>query len=272
MLELFGLVLVWSMHTAWAKDRVVDLELVLAVDVSLSMDIDEQRLQREGYAAAFRHKDVIDAIKLGGWSAVVVTYVEWAGAGLQRIVIPWTLITDASSAIQFANTLGQGEPDRLLRTSISDGLLFAAKLFDNNGFKGVRRVIDVSGDGPNNQGIDVRVARDRVVAKRITINGLPFMLKRSLQFNFFDLKNLDHYYEDCVIGGFGAFIVSVQKKEEIALAIRRKLVLEIAGLVPNKNPSISRIIPVQLTKKAPRVDCLIGEKKWQLWRGQNDDF
>jgi len=262
--------LVWLTQTAIAQDVTVDLELVLAVDVSLSMDIDEQRLQRDGYAGAFRHRDVIDAIKLGGWGKIAVTYVEWAGQGLQRVVVPWTVVDGAQTASAFASKLGQAEPAHMFRTSISDGVLFASKLFDNNGFKGLRRVIDVSGDGPNNQGIGVTSARDEVVAKRITINGLPIMLKRSSRFGFFDLPNLDQYYEDCVIGGFGAFIISVRDKKEFAQAIRRKLVLEIAGAQPRVIKAQAK--PGDKLLKRPRVDCFIGEKLWQRWRSNRDDF
>lgn len=251
---------------AQPAELAVDLELVLAVDVSLSMDVDEQRLQREGYVAAFRHKQVIEAIKLGGWSRIAVTYVEWAGTGLHRVVIPWTLIDGRDTALAFAGKLARGEPTHMFRTSISGGLLFAASLFDNNGYKGTRRVIDVSGDGPNNHGLPVTQARDQVVAKRITINGLPVVLKRSSKFGYFDLPNLDVYYEDCVIGGFGAFLVTVRDKREFAPAIRRKLILEIAG----KHP---RLIKAQTPpKKPPRIDCLIGEKMWIRWRGGRGDF
>lgn len=253
----------------FAADEKVDLELVLAVDVSLSMDVDEQRLQREGYVAAFRHRDVIDAIKLGGWGRIAVTYVEWAGVGLQRVVLPWTIIKDAATSHAFADQLSVMEPEHLFRTSISDALLFSAGLFDGNGFAGTRRVIDVSGDGANNQGAMVTATRDQVIAKRITINGLPLMLKRSRQFSFFDLDNLDQYYKDCVIGGFGAFLVSVRDKREFAPAIRRKLVLEIAG--PG-DPQNAKIIPAQHTVKPPLADCLVGEKMWRRWRRLNNDF
>jgi hypothetical protein len=131
-------------------------------------------------------------------------------------------------------------------------------LFDNSGYRGVRRVIDVSGDGANNQGTLVLEAREKVLAAGITINGLPIMLKRARWSNM-DLDNLDEYYEDCVIGGPGAFVVSVREREKFKEAIRRKLVLEIAGLTPQP-----KVIPVQANR--PRVDCMIGEKMWrQRW-------
>lgn len=264
------LVLVWLTQSAVAQDVVVDLELVLAVDVSLSMDIDEQRLQRDGYVAAFRHRDVIDAIRLGGWGKIAVTYVEWAGRGLQRVVVPWTVVDGAQTSTAFAAKLGKAQPAHMYRTSISDGLLFSARQFDGNGFKGVRRVIDVSGDGPNNQGIGVVSARDQVVAKRITINGLPIILKRSSSYSFFDLPNLDQYYKDCVIGGFGAFLISVHDKKEFAQAIRRKLVLEIAGAQPRVIKAQAK--PGEGLLNKSKADCLIGEKLWQRWRSNRNDF
>ncbi len=260
--------LVIAMHwqaRALAAETAVDLELVLAVDVSLSMDYDEQRLQRDGYAAAFAHAEVIQAIRLGGWGKIAVTYIEWAGVGLSRIIVPWTLIDGTKTATAFAARLSASQPSHMFRTSISHGLTYSATLFADNGFKGLRRVIDISGDGPNNQGMMVTRARDQVVAQGITINGLPVMLKRGQSYGIFDLENLDVYYQDCVIGGFGAFIVSVQKKSEFAIAIRRKLVLEIASPIP-------RVIPAQIQRRRPRIDCLIGEKAWRKWRGGGDAF
>ena len=205
----------------------VDVELVLAVDISYSMDFDELKLQRDGYVEALTSKEFLDALKQGMHGKVAVTMVEWAGAAEQRIVIPWRLIEGPESAQKVAAELAAQPVRRAFRTSISGALLFSAPLFENNGFSGIRRVIDVSGDGTNNQGPLVHLTRDEVLAKGITINGLPIMLKEP-QPNSVDLKDLDIYYEDCVIGGPGAFVVPIRERDKFKDAIRTKLVLDIA--------------------------------------------
>ena len=241
---------------AAAAEESVDLELVLAVDISGSMDPDEQELQREGYLGALRHPEVIQAIRSGSYGRIAVTYVEWAGNHSVRVVVPWMPIDDDATAGRFAAQLAAAPLRTAHDTSISGALAFSGGLFDGNGFDGVRRVIDISGDGPNKQGAPVTVVRDLVVSKGITINGLPVMLKPNHRSGAFDVSMLDTYYEDCVIGGFGAFIVPVRALNEFASAVRRKLVLEIAGLTP-------RPILAQFTERAARMDCLIGEKLWR---------
>lgn len=241
---------------ARAQDTAVDLELILAVDVSRSMDIDEQKLQRDGYVAALTHPDVIAAITEGHHGRIALSYVEWAGPETQYKVVDWRLIDGPAAAGAFAAELTQAPIQRLRGTSISSGLVFVAPEFDNNGYQAARRVIDVSGDGPNNMGIPVVLAREAVVGAGITINGLPIMIKR--MGGLFSIENLDVYYEDCVIGGFGAFLVVVRSADQFAEAIRRKLVLEIAGRAPE-------VIPAAATVAAPRIDCLIGEKLREQW-------
>ncbi|MEQ8814427.1 MAG: DUF1194 domain-containing protein [Thalassobaculum sp.] len=236
----------------------VDLELVLAVDVSRSMDAHEQALQRAGYVNAFRDAEVLRAIRSGPIGRIAVTYVEWAGAGLQHVVVPWMLVEDAASGDGVSRALEFAPYDARRRTSISDALLFSAALFQTSGFAGSRRVIDVSGDGPNNQGVAVALARDRVLDQGIVINGLPIMLNPRQPSGFFDVAELDLYYEDCVIGGFGAFIVTVTDPSEFVSAIRRKLILEIAGRVP-------RVIPAQASGPLAPTDCMIGERLWEMW-------
>lgn len=250
---------------AVAEPLPVDLELVLAVDVSWSMDLDEQQFQRAGYVAAMRDPAVIDAIVGGGWGRIAVTYVEWAGTGLQTIVVPWTLIDSAESAEAFAARLGSVRIGRLRRTSISGALGFAEAYFEANDYAGLRRVIDVSGDGANNQGIPVTVVRDRLVDKGIVINGLPIMIKANNPGGYFGIPNLDIYYEDCVIGGPASFVIPVDDVNRFATAIRQKMILEIAGRQP-------RIMRVQLARKEPRIDCLIGEKLWREWRERYDEW
>ena len=239
---------------------VVDVELVLAVDVSWSMDIDEQEVQRQGYVEAIRHPDVLAAIKKGDWGRIAVTYVEWAGNGLDRVVVPWTIIEDAADADAFAEKLDRAVISRMRRTSISSVLRRSIGLFDN-GIDGMRRVVDVSGDGPNNMGILVTSARDEVLAQGIVINGLPIMIKRGNPGGYFHLEDLDLYYEDCVIGGFGSFMITVNAADKFQEAIRRKLILEIASAAP-------QVVPAQWRAPGspPRVDCQIGEKQWRSWR------
>jgi hypothetical protein len=241
----------------------VDVELVLAVDISYSMDFDELKLQRDGYVEALTSKEFLDALKQGMHGKVAVTMVEWAGAAEQRIVMPWRLIEGPESAQKVAAELAAQPVRRAFRTSISGALLFSAPLFENNGFSGIRRVIDVSGDGTNNQGPLVHLTRDEVLAKGITINGLPIMLKEP-QPNSVDLKDLDIYYEDCVIGGPGAFVVPIRERDKFKDAIRTKLVLDIA-----RHDETARIIPA--AANAPRISCTIGEVMWQRrWGGGMD--
>jgi hypothetical protein len=233
----------------------VDVELVLAVDVSYSMDPEEQTLQREGYMAALTSREFLQALRQGMNGKVAVTYFEWAGANDQRIIMPWRLIDGPESADAVAAEIGRAPYRRASRTSISGALSFAMPLFDGSGFRGLRRVIDVSGDGVNNNGMPVTLVRDEVLAKGITINGLPIMLKRP-NFGGMDIEELDVYYEDCVIGGPGAFVVSIKEREKFKEAIRTKLILEVAGRSPEH-----RVVPVSSDK--PRISCTIGERLWQ---------
>lgn len=233
----------------------VDVELVLAVDISYSVDPDELALQRDGYARALTSREFMQALRQGINGKVAVTYFEWAGASEQKVVVPWRLIEGPETADSVANEILQAPIRRAARTSISGALLFGMTLFEMTGFRGIRRVIDVSGDGANNHGQLVTVARDEVVSQGITINGLPVMLKRP-NYSTMDIELLDEYYEDCVIGGPGAFMVPVRDREKFVEAIRTKLVLEIAGRVPD-----ARIIPA--AANAPRVSCTIGERIWQ---------
>lgn len=233
----------------------VDLELVLAVDVSGSMDIEEHELQRAGYMNGLLHPDVLGAIASGGFGRIAVTYVEWAGAFAQQVAVPWRLIDSPANASAFVAELAASPVARIRGTSISGALQFSSGLFEANGFEGYRRIIDVSGDGPNNIGSPVIPARDAVLAEGIGINGLPIMLRPSG--GFAGIRHLDTYYEDCVIGGPGAFVVPVRDLDDMAEAIRRKLVLEIAGRPPE-------VVPAQL-ERSRRVDCMIGEALRREW-------
>jgi hypothetical protein len=219
------------------------------------MDYDELKLQRDGYVEAIQSPEFLNALKQGMHGKVAVTLVEWAGEHDQRVVVPWRLIDGPASARAVAAEMAAAPVRRAFRTSISGALIFSAKLFEGNGFAGIRRVIDVSGDGTNNQGPLIVPTRDDVVAKGIVINGLPIMLKEP-QPNSIDIKDLDIYYEDCVIGGPGAFVIPIRERAQFKEAIRTKLVLEIAGRTPEH-----RVVPVAAS--APRISCTIGERLWQ---------
>ncbi|HET9415344.1 MAG TPA: DUF1194 domain-containing protein [Pseudolabrys sp.] len=232
----------------------VDVELVIAVDISYSMDPDEQALQREGYVLALTSKEFLQALRHGAHGKIAVTYFEWAGHLDQKIVMPWRVIDGPESADAVAAEIARAPIRRASRTSISGALRFAKPLFDDSGYRGLRRVIDVSGDGANNSGPLVEITRDDVLAAGITINGLPIMLKRP-HTGTMDIQNLDEYYEDCVIGGPGAFVIPIQERGKFIEATRTKLILEVAGRQPDP-----QIVPAA---SRPRVSCTTGERLWQ---------
>jgi len=262
---LLALVLLPRSAPAWEMEGMeVDVELVLAVDVSLSVTPRELDIQRRGYAEAITSPEVMSAVRAGLLGRVAVTYVEWAGHGAQRRLIDWTLIEGEGDAAAFADSLLAAPGASLRRTSISNALSFSARLFEDNGFVGLRQVIDVSGDGPNNSGRPVVQARDEALAAGIVINGLPLMTSEGYGGRW-DLPDLDLYYADCVVGGPGAFVIPVRSWDEFAGAVRRKLVLEIAGLTPPRPARIWRA-----SNPAPGgYDCMIGEKIWDraIWNG-----
>ena len=233
----------------------VDLELVLAVDVSYSMDMDELAIQREGYAQAIISKEFLQALKAGPTGKIAITYFEWAASSDQKIIIPWRVIDGPETADAVADEIMKTPIRRASRTSISGAINFAMPLFEENPYHGLRRVIDISGDGPNNNGVPVTGARDAALEKGIIINGLPIMVKEP-SYSTMDIDNLDIYYEDCVIGGPGSFVVTIKDREKFKEAIRTKLLLEVADRTPER-----RMVPV--AEKEPRVSCLIGEKIWQ---------
>jgi hypothetical protein len=233
----------------------VDVELILAVDVSYSMDMDELAIQREGYAQAIISKEFLQALKTGPNGKIAVTYFEWAASNDQKIIIPWRVIDGPETADAVSEEILKTPIRRASRTSISGAINFAMPLFDENPYHGLRRVIDISGDGPNNNGAPVTGARDAALEKGITINGLPIMVKEP-SYSTMDIENLDFYYEDCVIGGPGSFVVSIKDRDRFKEAIRTKLLLEVAGRTPERP-----VVPV--AEKEPRVSCLVGEKIWQ---------
>jgi hypothetical protein len=249
---MFGLTGFFRSASAASFDgNSVDVQLVLAVDVSLSMSPDELEIQRRGYATAMADQSVIDAILDGANGRIAVTYVEWAGKDTQRVIVPWTYIASRADAEAFAARLTDEIPRSARRTSISGGLGFSADLIAESGIHAMKRVIDVSGDGPNNEGPPVEGVRDRIVAQGIVINGLPLMTNGGLT-SAFDVPDLDKYYQNCVIGGLGAFMFPVTGWDQFPEAVRRKLVLELAG----------DLIPVVKVAAEPGYDCMIGEKIW----------
>ncbi len=246
----------------------VDLVLALGADVSRSVDFDEGRLQRQGYIDAFRDPQVIQAIGSGMLGRIAVGYFEWAGDGLSKIVQDWTLIEDAAGAHAFADALTRQSPEPKRRTSVSGAISFGLAWLDRNDFEGTRRVIDISGDGPNNSGELVVTARDRAIAAGVTINGLPIMdLGHGGYGGRFNIANLDLYYRDCVIGGPGAFLIVAESFNDFARAVRRKLILEIANLPPPAPRA--RIHLAQQVMPTPRIPppCDVGE---QILRSRDD--
>jgi hypothetical protein len=215
----------------------VDVALILAADVSLSMDAGELRLQREGYAEALTSPEVAQAIRYGHNKRIAVAYFEWGSADKQVLVAPWTIVDGPEAAGRLADTIRTAPGNSLERTAIGAALVFAGTLFEQSPLKAERRVVDLSGDGPSNMGVSLTEAREKLIARGITINGLPIMPKPG------DwpasLPPLDVYFESCVVGGLGAFSLPAESMETFAMALRTKLILEIAGL-PQVEPRLMR--------------------------------
>ena len=230
----------------------VDLELVLAVDVSRSMDADEAALQRAGYVDAIRHPDFIHAIKLGANGRIALTYFEWAGDVREESVVPWQIIDSPESAAAFADRIVKRTYGGFRGTSISSALTFGTAMIEGADYREARRVIDVSGDGPNNIGAPVEAARDIAVSAGITVNGLPILIRPSPTF-----AHLDDYYAECVTGGPGSFVLPIYAASEFATAIHRKLILEVSGDLPQP-----AVIPA--AANGP-IDCLKGERDRRLY-------
>jgi hypothetical protein len=249
----------------------VDLELILAVDVSGSVDIDESKLLKQGHAKALRDPQVIQAIKGGMLGKIAVTYVAWAGFGHIETIIGWRVIKDKASAHAFADLIEKSQYSAWPRTAISDMILASIPMFKNNQYEGLRRVLDLAGDGANNIGMPVNMARDRAVADGIIINGIPILSGYSDGFQYRTVQYLDTYFEKCVIGGQGSFVVVANGFEDFARAIKRKMILEIAGRQPPQPlpPARAWLWRAQAEfpkpEPMPRIDphCLIGEERWQ---------
>jgi hypothetical protein len=214
------------------------------------MEKDEQELQRQGFIEAFQAPEVHEAIRSGMMGRIAVVYIEWAGASFQEVLVPWTLIEQPSDALAFSAYLAQSSTRRAGYTSLSGAIDYSLRLLRESGVEPVRQVIDISGDGANNQGRSVTLARDEALARGITINGLPIMLKRPT--GSWDIEDLDLYFRDCVIGGPGAFMVPVREKHQFVEAIKTKIIREIAA---QPQPQVL----VQPAQAQPSANCLAGE-------------
>src|SRR5213075_1709961 len=200
-------------------------------------------------------KEFLQALKTGPTGKIAVTYFEWAASSDQKIIIPWRVIDGPETADAVANEIMKTPIRRASRTSISGAIGFAMPLFDEDPYHGLRRVIDISGDGPNNNGAPVTGARDAALEKGITINGLPIMVKEP-SYSTMDIDNLDLYYEDCVIGGPGAFVIPIRERGQFKEATRTKLVLEMAS-------GLTRPGVLRAQARKPSTSCTVGEQMWR---------
>ena len=232
LVALLGLALALVAPAAQGSEP-VDMLLVLAADVSRSVTEPKFKLQREGAAAAITHPDVVKAITSGPNRRIAVCFVEWATAGQQNVVIDWTVIDDGEAARSFGDKLVELPRSFAGSTSISHAIDFSVIQLERSPFKAERRIIDISGDGNNNSGRSVTDARDEALAKGITINALVILTPLSESFRPEHTNppgGLEKYFQDNVIGGFGAFTVVAENHEAFGRALTKKLIAEIAGL------------------------------------------
>jgi hypothetical protein len=225
-----------ALASAGAAEQ-VDLLLVLASDVSRSVDHPKFLLQREGYAAAISDPHVLDAIRSGPHQRIALCFVEWSGFGAQKLVIDWSLIDGPGPARKFGDQLLELPRSFADRTSISGGIEFAIAQLEHAPYEAPRRTIDVSGDGTNNAGRDVKLARDETLAKGIVINGLVILSDRPVPWNAEHTNppgGLEKYYQDNVVGGPGAFVLVAENFHSFGRAMIKKLIAEIA-LLPRTN-------------------------------------
>ena len=245
-----------------APGEEVDLALVIATDVSYSVDENEARFQRQGAVTAFRSPDVVRAIQLGPHGRIAVAYIDFATIGSNKVIADWHIVHDKASADEFADILEAAPRTLGVNTSISSGIELAEHLIETSGYTAAKRMIDVSGDGPNNEGHLVERARDEVVGKGIIINGLPIITPAD-QFDIYYLPELDKYYAGCVIGGPGSFIQVAHGFEDLARALRRKLIQEISDAQPPAIPHLIRVAATSLRPSGHPVyekGCDIGER------------
>jgi hypothetical protein len=223
--------------TALAQDKKeVDLALALAIDISGSIDPDEAKLQREGYVQAFRDPVIMKAILGGSHGRIAVAYYEWSDAWVQRLLIDWTLLDSEAAITSFTTRLANAPISIARRTSISGAIRYAIPLFGRSPYEADRKVLDISGDGSNNDGGLVTDMRYEALKERIVINGLPIMNDRPNPFGFPSETDLDKYYLHCVTGGPRSFVEVAQNFEDFPRAVRKKLLQEVANIGPDFGP------------------------------------
>jgi uncharacterized protein DUF1194 len=245
---IFAIATLWIGLAAADAAEQVDLLLVLAADVSRSVDQPKFLLQREGYAAAISDSHVIDAIKSGPHQRIALCFVEWSGFGAQKLLIDWSLIDGVDAARKFGDQLLELPRSFADRTSISGGVEFSAAQIEHAPFEAPRRTIDVSGDGTNNAGRDVKVARDEVLAKGVVINGIVILSDRPVPWNAEHTNppgGLQKYYQDNVVGGPGSFVMVAESFNSFGRAIIKKLIAEIALSPRGSGMSVRRAGPFQ---------------------------
>jgi hypothetical protein len=223
----------------------VDLELVLAADGSGSIDDEELRLQREGYARAVAHPKVLSAIGSGFLGKIAIAYVEWGGPESQHTIVDWTIVDGSESAAAFGAKLVAAPRAAVSYNSISNAIVYSQNLIETNDYAGLRRIIDVSADAGNLGGVPISVAREQAVSAGITINGLA--ISRPGSTRPFRGISLEAHFERDVIGGPGAFVVTVDETISFADAVIKKLVLEIAG-TPETQRQLGAL-PLDKTKR-----------------------
>ena len=215
----------------------VDLLLVLSSDVSRSVDTRKFQLQREGYAAALSNPRVIEAIRSGPHGKIAICFVEWSGATSLKLVIDWTVVSDAASARKIGDQMLELPRSFADRTSISAGLEFSMTQLERAPYQAIRRTIDVAGDGTNNSGRDINSVRDEILAKGVTINGLVILSETPLPWNPEHTNpagGLDNYYRNNVTGGPGSFVMVAENHNSFGQAIVKKMIAEIAWVEPKK--------------------------------------
>jgi Protein of unknown function (DUF1194) len=238
LLGLIALVLVFATPAAAQDRKAVDLALAMAIDISGSIDPDEAHLQREGYVLAFRDPVIVKAILGGNNGRIAVAYYEWSDAWVQRILIDWTLLDSEESIAAFANRLAAAPISIARRTSISGAIRYAIPLFGRSPYEAERKVLDISGDGSNNDGALVTDMRHEALKERIIINGLPIMNDRPNPFGFPSEADLDKYYLACVTGGPRSFVEVARNFDDFPRAVRKKLLQEVADIGPPRDVDI----------------------------------
>ena len=251
-LSVLFLLLAWP---AAAQDRKqVDLALAMAIDISGSIDPDEAHLQREGYVQAFRDPVIVKAILGGANGRIAVAYYEWSDAWVQRILIDWTLLDSEAAIEAFASRLAAAPISIARRTSISGAIRYAIPLFGKNPYEAERKVLDISGDGSNNDGALVTDMRHEALKERIVINGLPIMNDRPNPFGFPSEADLDKYYLACVTGGPRSFVEVARNFEDFPRAVRKKLLQEVADIGPRYDFDIGGLgEPARMARSSRRA-------------------